>query len=81
MRIIGPSTAKIINGNADAMEYTTSPCTPAIVEISGYVNRIPEPRARTYVLAAYLASRGGAKEEVSWKSGSHVPHASINLIE
>lgn len=78
--MIGPSSPNIIKGSDDAMAYITNPWTPAIVEISGYENNIPEPKAVQSTLNAEVSitvnivARSGEKRQ-------HISHASINLIE
>ena len=45
LRMMGPRYPKTSSGRALASAYTTTPWTPAMVAISGYVKRMPEPRA------------------------------------
>lgn len=42
--MMGPNQPNASRGNPLESEYTTRPWTPAMVEISGYVNKMPEPR-------------------------------------
>jgi hypothetical protein len=43
--MIGPSSPKIRRGREEESAYTSRPCTPAIVAIWGYVNKMPDPSA------------------------------------
>ena len=43
--ITGPRSPNTMIGRDDDKVYTTKPCTPAIVEICGYENRMPDPMA------------------------------------
>jgi hypothetical protein len=64
-RIIGARTGKIIKGSAVHIAYVIDPCIPAIVPISGYVNRIEEPIAKPLSATLQIVAENRAAAAVT----------------
>ena len=73
--MMGPRAAKMSSGNPEESAYTSSPCTPAIAAMFGYVNKIADPSAvgMKSVLSARSEGMGGEVAALG--------PASINLID
>ena len=71
--MMGPRKPKIRSGRPEDNAYTTKPWTPATVDISGYVKRIPDPRAARIQKESLKLVRHSRHQTIGARSGSTFP--------